>query len=36
MNMQNRAGVELPEIAHQAQSASESIAPSYSVRHMIR
>src|ERR1700681_4091066 len=31
-----RCTVKLPEIAHQAHPASESIAPSYPVRHMIR
>src|ERR1700719_3980028 len=31
-----RRTVKLPEIAHQAHSAGESIAPSYRVRHMIR
>src|SRR5271155_3053068 len=31
-----RRTVKLPEIAHQAHPASESIAPSYPVRHMIR
>ena len=31
-----RRAVKLPEIAHQAHPAGESIAPSYPVRHMIR